>query len=807
MRNLAQDLRYGFRMMKKRPGFTIIAVIALALGIGANSALFSVVNAVMLKPLPYPHPERIMLLFETSQKLGIDLFPFSGPDYIDIKNQNQIFEHVAAAGEASFNLTAEGTEPERIEGMATSADLFPLLGVQPLLGRPFSVDEEQPGRNRVAVISYSLWQRRFGANQNLVGQTITLDGQSYLVAGVMPPDFHFPEGEKMDIWVPLSFATGQENPRGHHDLYILGRLKPNVTMTEAQTEMDVIASRLSQQYPDTNQDWGIKVVSFQKALTEDIGPALYVLLAAVGFVLLIACTNVANLQLARATARQKEVAIRLAIGANRWRLMKQFLTESILLASLGGALGLLLAYWGVDALVSILPEDVPRLEQIGIDRYVLGFTLAISVLTGILLGMAPALQATKPDLTEALKESSRNLMGSFRRNRLRSLLVISEVALALLLLIGAGLMMKSFYHLRSVRPGFNPDNLLAVHLSLPEQKYEDKAEQAAFFHQLLERVETLPGVVSAGAAMNLPMTDDSRCDFSIEGQPPNAPGGERLTSYSPASPNYFRTMGIPVVNGRAFTEQDTDKTTPVIIINETMARQYFGSENPVGRRLKLADPEEPLPWRTIVGVVGDVRHRSLDAAPMPEVYTPFLQDPQGGMALVVRTTSNPAGILPAVRREVAAIDKEQPIYGVETMEHIVSQSIASQRLSVMLLTLFALLALVLAGVGIYGVISYTVSQRTHEVGIRMALGAQKKDILRLVVGQGMTLVLIGLAVGLAGAFALTRLMTSLLFEVRPTDPLTFVGLSVLLAAVSLIASYIPARRAAKVDPMVALRYE
>jgi putative ABC transport system permease protein len=808
MQTFWQDLRYGARMLMKKPGFTIIAVLALALGIGANTAIFSVVNGVLLRPLPYADSSRLAVLWGTQPKLDLKVLPNSGPDFVDWKNQNTTFERLAAFEEASFNLAGEG-EAERVESAAVSADLFTLLGVQPQTGRSFNSDEEKSGHNKVAVLSYRLWQRRFGANPNLVGQPIALNGEGYTVVGVMPANFRFPEGNKtIDVWVPLVADTELMNQRGHRDLLVVGRLKQGVTLAQAQTEMSVIANRIAQQYPGSNEDWGVSVVSLQKQVTAAIEPALLVLFVAVGCVLLIACANVANLSLARAATRQKEVAIRLALGASRGRLVRQFLTESMLLAVLGGALGLLLAFWGVDALVSLLPEDVPRVDMIGVDRYVLGFTLLVSLVTGVLLGLVPAQQATKPDLTEALKEGRKSLMAISPRNRVRSLLVISEVALALVLLIGAGLMLKSFRQLQKVDPGFNPQNVLTMQIALPELKYEEEKQQAIFFHQLLERVESLPGVVSAGISTNLPFREDSQSDFNIEGRPePETVRDALIASNGSVSPNYFRAFGIPVLKGRAFTEQDTADSMPVAVINETLARRYWPNEDPLGKRLRLGAEEDGAPLCTIVGIVGDVRHYDLDKQPNAELYFPYQQQPKPSMSLVVRTASDPLKIIAAVRNEVQAIDREQPVYNVVTMESRLTESIASRRLSVMLLGIFAVLALVLASVGIYGVVSYSVTQRTHEIGVRMALGAQARDVLRLVVGQGMLIALIGVAVGLTGAFALTRLMSSLLYGVSATDPLTFVVISLTLSLVALVACYLPARRAMKVDPMVALRYE
>ncbi len=809
MKTLWQDVRYGARMLLKHPGFTVVAVLALALGIGANMAIFSVVNAVILRPLPYKDPERLVTILGTAPKLDIDVFPVSGPDFVDWRNQNHVFERLAAMEEASFNLTGAGGEAERVSSTSASAELFPLLGVNASLGRTFSNEEEAAGRNKVAVLSNGLWQRRFGANPALIGQTIMLSGEAYAVIGVMPPTFHFPEGDTdTNVWVPLDVTAGETGKRGHRNLIVVGRLKKGVTLQQAQTEMEGISQRLAAQYPGSNGDWDVKVSSLQALLTEDIEPALLVLFGAVGFVLLIACANVANLQLARAAARQKEIAIRLALGASRARLVRQFLTESVLLALMGGAVALLFALWGIDALVAALPEGVPRAEQIGLDRSVLGFTLLISLVTGILLGLAPAWQGTKPDLTEGLKEGGKFLMGGARRNRVRSLLVIGEVALSLLLLIGAGLMMKSFYRLREVKPGVDPHNVVTMQINLPQTKYAKDYKQANFFQEVLERISALPGVVSAGATTNLPFIDDSQSDFSIEGRPDaKTPKDALIASYDSVSPDYFRATGIPIVKGRDFTVQDRNGALPVAVISETMAHRFFGGEDPIGLHIRRGDSEDNKPWMTIIGIAGDVRRYGLAERLRPEIYYPYLQQPQAAMSLVVRTAADPLSITPAVRHEVLAVDKDQPVYDIKTMDSLLAQSIASNRLSVWLLGLFAALALLLASIGIYGVIAYSVTQRTHEIGIRMALGASQRDVLKLVVGQGMILTLVGIAIGLVGAFALTRLMASLLFTVSATDPVTFAGISALLAFVALIACYIPARRAMQVDPMVALRHE
>ncbi|MBD0372274.1 MAG: ABC transporter permease [Pyrinomonadaceae bacterium] len=809
MGTLWQDVRFGFRMMMKKPGVTIIAVIALALGIGANTAIFSVVNTVLLRPFPYKNPERILFVFWRAPQLTTEDLPASAQDFLDWREHNHVFEHMAALTGESFNLTGVG-EPERSLGATVSADLFPLLGVTAAKGRTFTAEEEQEGRNKVVVMSDDLWRRRFGSNPNLVGQTISLNNESYTVVGIMPHDFHFPEGlERIDLWVPLTFSPEVLKSRGHRYLYVAARLKEGVTFEQAKADMTALGAQMAQDHPGENTGWNTRLQSLQDALTEDVSAALFILLGAVGFVLLIACANVANLQLARAAARQREVAIRLAVGASRRRLIRQFLIESIVLALTGGVFGLLIAFWGIDALRATLPEDVPRMEQIGIDTAVLLFTLSVSLGTGILLGLVPALQATKPDLVDALKEGAQSVAGSRHRNRVRSMLVVVEVALALVLLIGAGLMMKSFWHLLEVRPGFDSHNLVTMQITLPEKKYDEGQKQVNFFNTLLERVQAIPGVRGAGFSTDPPLTDDSRTDLTIEGQAPVAYGNEQTTTYGSISPSYFSAMGIPLVKGRTFTDEDREDSTPVIVVSTAFANRFFPDVDPIGKRVKQGGEEdEDSPWMTIVGVVGDVHHYGLNKEGSVEMYLPFAQSAGPEVTLVVRSANaNPLTLIPAIRSQVEAIDRDQPIFGIETMDHLLSQSVAPERLSVILLGLFAALAFLLACVGIYGVISYSVTQRTHEIGVRIALGASTRDILRMVIGQGMLLVTIGLVLGLIASFALTRLMASLLFNVSATDPTTFIVVSTLLAAVAFFASFIPARRATRVDPMVALRYE
>ncbi|HYY56574.1 MAG TPA: ABC transporter permease [Pyrinomonadaceae bacterium] len=811
MGTLWQDLRYGLRTLSKTPGFTLAAVLALALGIGANSAIFSVANAVLLKPLPYSEPERLVMIWGDLFKPGLDEIGASAPEFNDYREQGHVFESLACYTEGGFNLSGEG-EPERISGAYVSADLFPLLGVGPTLGRTFAVEEDQPGRDQVVVLSHSLWQRRFAADRSIVGKTVGINGKSMTVVGVMPSAFQFPDRE-VEIWKPLALDAEDrsEQSRGSHYLNVIARLKPGVSVEQAQAEIKGIAERIRQQHPDQyDNGFGAKIVSRHEQVVGPIRPVLLILLGTVGFVLLIACANVANLLFARAATREREMAIRTALGAGRWRIVRQLLTESLLLSLAGGAGGLLLALWGVDLLVALAPVDIPRLSEVRLDGRVLGFTLLVSLLTGGLFGLAPALRLSKPDLQESLKDGARGAGEGFRRQRMRNLLVVSEVALSLVLLIGAGLMIRSFLQVQKISPGFNPDRVLTMRLSLPQSKYAEAKQQRAFFEQLTARVSALPGVESVGAVNFLPMSKSGNMwSFAIEGRG-NAVGPN--LHFRMISPDYFRTLSIPLDRGRQFTEQDREGAPPVAVINETMARTFFPGEDPLGKRIKLASMTSPFPWLAVVGVVGDVKHYGLDEETKPELYVSYLQPllPNfnvSSLFLAVRTTAEPAGLAAAVRREVAVLDKDQPVADIKTMEERLSESVAPRRFNMLLLAIFAALALILAAVGIYGVMSYSVTQRTHEIGVRMALGAQGSDVLRLVVGQGMILALAGVALGLLGAFALTRVMKTLLFNVSASDPLTFAGVAFVLSAVALLACLIPARRATRVDPMEALRYE
>jgi len=801
LENLSQDIRYGVRMLLKHPGFTLIAVVALALGIGANSAIFSVVNAVVLRPLAYAEPERLVMVWEKRPRQNRERNPVSPADFFDWRNENKVFEQMAAVDARDFNLTGMD-QPERILGSVVSANFFQTLGVAPLLGRAFLPEEDHLGANRVAVLSYGLWQRRFNSDPGIVGKTLALNGESYEVVGVMPARFQFLSSQ-FELWTPLVFSDAEASARGSHSLAVVARLKPSVKLEQARAEMDTIARRLEQQY-QVNAGHYTNVIPLHEAIVGNVRLALYVLLGAVGFVLLIACANVANLLLARAASRQKEIAVRTALGATRTRIVRQLLTESVLLSLVGGALGLLLAMWGVELLVALLPPEAPRASEINLDGRVLGFTFAVSLLTGLVFGLAPALASSKPDLNDALKEGGRTAAGGFKRNRIRGLFVVAEVALALVLLIGAGLLIKSFMRLREVNPGFDPQNVLTMQLSVPKAKYPDNKQIAAFFQETLQRVGNVPGVTEAGAVSSLPLSGSGATRFfAIDGGPPTPPGQGPNAGYDVASPGFFGALKIPLLNGRDFTERDNADAPPVVVINETMARRFWPGEDVIGKRLAIGGQ----PWRTIVGVVGDVRHSSLDAEPRPQMYFSYLQDTLPFMSLAVRTTTDPASMVAALRSEIHAIDKDQPVFAIKTMNEVLARSVSQRRLYMTLLGIFAGIALLLAAVGIYGVMSYSVTQRTHEIGIRMALGARSSDVLRLVVGQGMTLALVGVVAGLIAALAMTRVIASLLYGVSATDPATFAIVSVVLTTVALLACYIPARRATKVDPMIALRHE
>ncbi|MEJ7576813.1 MAG: ABC transporter permease [Pyrinomonadaceae bacterium] len=804
MGTLLQDIRYGIRMLLKSPGFTFVAVFALALGIGANTAIFSVVNGVLLRPLPFPDAERLVWFDGVNQARGITESSLSMPDYLDWQSQAEAFESTTAFVEGSAILSSEDGEPERVPRGVVTASFFPTIGINPAQGRALVPEDELTGSEPVAVLSHGLWQRRFGANPNVVGSKLMLSGRSVTVVGVMPAGFDYPA--KAQIWSPLKLDASDER-RDNRYLQVLARLKPTATLAEAQAQIDTLSGRLGQQYPETSGGWSARLTGLQEWTTRGVRTSLLLLLGAVGFVLLIACANVANLLLARASARRKEIALRTALGAGRRRIIRQLLTESLLLACLGGVVGLALSLFLTDLLVAISPADVPRLDEIGLDARVLGFTVGVVCLVGLLFGLAPALQASKTNLNDALKEGGRSSTEGRGRNRVRALLVVSEIALSLLLLIGAGLLIKSFVLLRDVNPGFDAENVLTMRIGLPAARYAEPQQKANFFRELTERVNVLPGVEAAGATVSLPLGGSN---FSVgrafvrEGRP-LATENSLDADYFVATPDYFRTMRIPVKTGRLFTERDTVETPPVVVINETLARRVFPGEDPIGKRLTVWRDEKFA--REIIGIVSDVKSSRLDAETNSQIYVPYAQDAWGGLSLAVRTKGEPETLAAGVREAVRALDKNLPGYDIKTMDDVLSASVANNRLVVLLFGVFAMFALLLASIGIYGVIAYSVAQRTHEIGIRIALGAQAKDVLHLVVGQGMRLVVLGVGLGLIGAFVVTRLLVSLLYSVSATDPLVYAGVAVLLTIIALLACYIPARRAMRVDPMVALRYE
>jgi putative ABC transport system permease protein len=802
METLLRDIRYGLRGLLKRPGFTIIALIALALGIGANTAIFSLVNAVLLRPLPFAEPDRLVWVYGNIRNGG-NRASVSPLDFLDYRAQNTTFEEFAASISVPvpLNLTGGG-EPERLTAAAVTGNYFQALGVKAAMGRTFLLENEKTGNDQVAVLSYPLWQKRFGGDPAILGKTITLDGKSCAVLGVMPQDFSFPQSA--ELWVPMNFdASPGMKQRKAHFLRPIGRLKAGVTLAQAQADTDAVARRLEEQYPETNKSWNLRLVSLREQLVGNTRPTLFILFGAVGFVLLIACANVANLLLVRAAGRQKEMALRTALGAGRFRVVRQMITESVLLALAGGALGTLLAVWGVELLVKLSAGSIPPTAQVRIDATVLGFTLLISLVTGVLFGLAPALRTMKLNLSESLKEGGRSPGEGAQRNRTRSVLVVLESAVAVVLLIGAGLLVRSLIQLQNTSPGFDAHNLLTMNVQLPREKYATREKAAGFFEQLESRLGGLPGVENVGLISELPLSGQPNdMPYTVEGRPPVSIDQSFDDDFRLVNQQYFAAMRIPLLRGRNFTEQEVRQSAKVVVISELLARQTFPNEEPLGKRLIMMMGKEPF---EIIGIVGDIRHRALEFGPAAAMYLPTYEN--GGMNIVIRTKGEPTSIAAAVRKEVQEIDPEQPVAAVKTMEQWLDTSVAGPRYRTALLALFALVALVLASTGIYGVMSYSVSQRTHEIGVRMALGARQRDVLKLVVRQGMTLVVAGVGLGLIGAIALTRVMSSLLFGVTAKDPATFVAVAALLTLVAFVACYLPARRATKVDPLVALRYE
>ncbi len=801
LRQLAQDFKYGLRTMRRAPGFTAVAVLTLALGIGANTAIFSVVNAVLLRPLPYRDPARLVTVLHDGWK------PVAPANFLDWREQSRSFESIAAAQLWSLTMTGQD-RPEQLSVLQTSAEIFQVLGVDAALGRTYAAGEDRSGHEHVVVLSHRLWQRRFGGAPDVVGREVTLDGEPYTVIGVMPPDFQFAPfwATHAEAWLPLNLGQRVTDRRGQ-SLRVFARLKDAVTREQAQAEMEAINGRLAEQHPRANEGLTVAVDPLHEKVVGNSRPALLVILGAVGFVLLIACANVANLMLAKAATRRKEIAVRIALGAGRLRVIRQLLTESLLLSLAGGGAGLLLAFWANNALASFGPDTLPRVQTVGLDSSVLAFTLGLSVVVGLLFGLAPALRATKTDLTDSLKDRARGSSADRRHERVRQILVVGEIALSLVLLVGGGLMMRSFLRLTSVDPGFDPSGVMVLTVPLAGARYATDEQRAAFFKQLTTQVSTLPGVKSASAINHLPLDGDVwTFNFTHAGRP-EPPGGERPSAvYRVVRPDYFRTMGAALQKGRDFTERDGATSPGVVIVNEALARRHWPGEEPLGKWITVGGGGiNPL---EVVGVVGNVKQGEWSSEPKPEMYQPHAQaaSPRS-MTLVIRASSGLTEMEPAVRREVWAIDKDLPVSQAASMDDVVADSVGPQRFNTLLIGVFAAAALILAAAGVYGVMSYAVAERTHEFGVRMALGARGRDVLGMVIRQGLVLTLFGLALGLAGALALARVLTGILYEVSPTDPLVYGGVALTLTLSALAACYVPARRATKVDPMLALRHE
>jgi putative ABC transport system permease protein len=810
MEGFWQDVRYGLRSLFRARGVTLVAVLTLGLGIGANTAIFSVFSGLLLRPLPYPEPERLSVVWMARAGEPQGRSPLSEADFLDWRAQNRAFERVAAFADNGYSLTGLG-EPEELRGAVVTAEFFSALGAQPALGRVFTTGDDEPGRERLVVLSHELWQRRFAADPQVLGRVIALNGRSRTIIGVMPPGFQFPPDVpgmtrgRVQLWSVLSLEPPPR--RGPYFLWGVARRGGATSAEQADADLRAIGQRIAQEHPLDNAQTTFVAATLREFLVGDVRAALWVLLGAVAFVLLIASVNVANLLLARAAGRESEIAIRTALGATRWRIARLLLTESVLLALLGGGLGVALAYWGVDTLRAISPENLPRLDEVRLDGQVLIFTLATALLSGILCGLAPAAHA-RGELNESLKEGGRSGTSGRGRSAMRNLLVVSEVALALVLLIGAGLMLNSFLRLQRVSPGFTPEKILTVQISLPGARYEKDDQVSGFYTRLLERISARPEVQEAGIGISLPPNRLSITDtFTVEGR--DAAAGEApLAAVLFVSPGYFRALGVPILRGRNFDEQDRPGAPLVVIINDTLARRFFAGEDPVGKRIRVGGPERPTaPWMEIVGVVGDLRFDGLGAEAQPTYYEPHAQVGWWYTYLVMRTRQEPHALIPAVREAVWSIDRDLPVAGFKTMEELMAESVAQPRFRTLLLLAFGALALLLAGVGVYGVLAYSVAQRNQEIGIRVALGAQRGDIVALVLGHGMKLTVVGLALGAAGAFALTRVLSSLLFQVSPTDLVTFTAAAAVLAGVALLACYLPARRATRVEPLVVLRYQ
>lgn len=818
MDTLLKDIRFGIRGLLKRPGLTTVAVITLALGIGANTAIFSVVNAVMLRPLPYRDPDRLVSLWERVP--GYGQWRVAPANFLDWKKQNTTFEDIAAFGASTRTLTGIG-DPEQILGTRASEGFFQVVGVDPILGRSFIREEYEPGKGQVVILGQAFWERRFGGSREILGKPVTLDQMVYTVVGVMPAGIYpvWPttagrisfDPDEQQFWTPMSFSAEFASYRSAHVLGVLGRLKPRITLEQAQAEMNTIGARLEQEHA-ANKGEGIIVNPFMNEVVGNVKPALLVLLGAVGLVLLIACANIAGLLLAQFAARSKEIAIRAALGAGRVRLIRQFFLEGLLISVLGATVGIALAFVGVDVMLRFIPLQIPRLNQVQMDLPVLGFTTLLSLLTCFAFGLIPAWQASKPDLQETLEQGGRTAGPDPGRQRLRRLLVVFQVSMAVMLVIGAGLLIKTFWRLRQVDPGFKPEHVLSLTLSLPTSQYNEPSQINNFYSQLIERIEHLPGVRAAAISYDHPLQSNWIDSFAIEGRPQPEPDRKFSANFNPVSWDYFRTIGNDIVKGRQFTARDDQDHPGVVIVNESFVRRYFPHDEPIGQRLQPSPPariwqNQKLTSFEIIGVARDVKSAGLRAEAEPTYYLPASQAPLQDMTILVRSQTDPIVLIPSLRGAVLSIDPNQPIANISTMEKIVADNIAQPRLNVILMGLFGALALVLAAVGIYGLLSYSVTQRRQEIGIRMALGAQVSDVLKLVLTSGMSLVLIGELIGVGGALALTRLMEGMLFGVTPTDTLTFLTVLVVLTTVGLVACYLPARRATKVDPLKTLRYE
>ena len=808
METLLKDIRYGVRGLWKRPGFTVVAVLTLALGIGANTAIFSVVNAVLLRPLQFRDPDRLVIIWEDAGFLG---FPRNTPapaNYVDWKNQSQSFEDVAATVEQTFNLTGDGN-PERVAAYAVTANFFPLFGVPPAVGRGFTPDDDRPGAHKVAVLSHELWQTRYGSDSQIINRDIQLDGEKYTVVGVMPAGFQFFESD-VRLWVPAAFTAEQLASRGNHYLKVVARMKAGVTLKQAQADISAVMARIAKDHPDEtfNGKVGALVMPLREEYTGDVRGSLFVLLVAVAFVLLIACANVAGLLLARAVGRRREIALRVALGASRTRVVRQLLTESLLLSAAAGILGSVLAYFSFAFLQKLIPEQMALLTTLKLDTRILVFTLGLSIVTGIVFGLVPALQSAKVDLNNALKQSTRVTSSG----RLRSALIVFEVALSIVLLVGAGLLIQTLFRLFNQYDVLKPEQVLTVRTVLPRAKYKELPQRIGFYEQVLDRVEHLPGVISAGYSTSIPLIwKGGTSGFFPEGIKDPLPGMAYDANHREVTANYLQTMNIALREGRYFTDHDNEKSMPVATINETMARQYWPGQNALGRRFKLGDPADNVPWIQIIGIVADVRQMGLDEPVKAEMYFPYQQQTQydfyNPRDLAIRTSGDTTSLVGAVRQIVHEVDPDQPVSNVATMADVLGVEAAQRRMGMIMLVAFAGLALLLASLGIYGVLAYFVTQHTNEIGVRMAVGASPLNILALVLRKGMGLTLLGVGIGLAASFVLTRLMSSLLFGVKASDPITFVSVPLVLAVVALIACLIPARRAMKVDPMIALRYE